>query len=172
MSLAKRILRKRHVSLYCVVQRWNKAHPSHFPVCLQKLVVLSSNICEPHKLSLGASKMLKGHSVHTCIALNCEGALRRSNTMSDGTELKPQEAIPFTTLFSVRPPLSPPVHSSISAFLSALLSFLVHKSSVQITKAYVPLPVSGMKVSIKQLLTSSFGFLWIQGYLFYSRSKF
>jgi len=102
--------------------------------------------------------MLKGHSIHICIALNCEGALRRSNTTSDGIEMKPQEAIPFTTLFSVCPPLSQPVHSSISEFLSALLSFLVHKSSVQITKTYVPLPVSGMKVNIKQLLTSK---LWI-----------
>lgn len=57
-------------------QRGNRAHPIHFLACMQKLVVLSSDIrhlCvllnKAHKLPLGASKMLKGHCAHICTAL-------------------------------------------------------------------------------------------------------
>lgn len=87
---------------------------------------------------------------------NWEGALRRSNFMSVNIELTSQETSPSPTLFSVHSPHSPPAHSLYLSLLFCL--FLVHKGSAQMSKAYVLLPVSGMKVNIKQLLISSFGF--------------
>lgn len=78
--------------------------------------------------------------------------------MSVNIELKSQETITFTTVFSMHPPHSPLVHPPISVSLSDFLSFLVHKGFAQKTKTYVLLPVSGMKVNIKQLLISSFSF--------------
>jgi len=46
ISLTKRPHHKRHTSLYSVedAQRGDKAHPIHFLACMQKLVVLSSDI--------------------------------------------------------------------------------------------------------------------------------
>lgn len=57
-------------------QRGNRAHPIHFPACMQELGDLSPDIrhlCvllnRAHRLPLGASKMLKGHCAHICTAV-------------------------------------------------------------------------------------------------------
>jgi len=91
--------------------------------------------------------------------------------MSLNIALKSHETIPFTTLLSMHPPHSP-VHLSISVSLSAFLSFLVHKCFAQMTKTYVLLPDSGMKVNIKQLLIFSSIFCTFKGLYFIPVANF
>lgn len=80
--------------------------------------------------------------------------------MSVNIELKSQETISLTTLFlCILPNLLLFTHQSLS--LSAFLCLLVHKGFAQMTKTYVLLPVSGMKINIKQFLISSFSILYL-----------